>query len=173
VLFVSILIYKITYFNYLWTYDLYIPVRNTFDAGKSITRGSGKGGWALEIKTFLGLWNGIEPLGEDHFWGPKKSRFPGPIPLPFAQVIGLPSSKALHTGSYLSKVVLCTWASTALPPPPHFQKSGGKLKLQNLLEINRKLRNAPEHKINNSRNSFKGHYIYNKWLMSTISGWQN
>jgi hypothetical protein len=25
------------YINYLWTFDLYYPVRNAFDAGKSIT----------------------------------------------------------------------------------------------------------------------------------------
>jgi hypothetical protein len=37
---------------YLWTYDLYDPVRNAFDAGKSITRQMGRG-WALEIETFL------------------------------------------------------------------------------------------------------------------------
>ncbi len=29
--------------SYLWTYDLYGPVRNAFDAGKSITRASGRG----------------------------------------------------------------------------------------------------------------------------------
>ncbi len=29
--------------TYLWAYDLYGPVRNAFDAGKSITRASGKG----------------------------------------------------------------------------------------------------------------------------------
>jgi hypothetical protein len=31
------------YFSYLWAYDLYDPVRNAFDAGKSITRASGRG----------------------------------------------------------------------------------------------------------------------------------
>jgi hypothetical protein len=30
------------YVSYLWTYDLYGPVRNAFDAGKSITRASGR-----------------------------------------------------------------------------------------------------------------------------------
>ncbi len=29
--------------SYLWTYDLYGPIRNAFDAGKSITRASGRG----------------------------------------------------------------------------------------------------------------------------------
>ncbi len=31
------------YICYLWTYDLYGPVRNTFGAAKSITRASGRG----------------------------------------------------------------------------------------------------------------------------------
>ncbi len=57
--------------SYLCTYDLYDPVRNVFDACKSITRASGSA-WALEIETFWALWNGIEPLGECHL-GPKKS----------------------------------------------------------------------------------------------------
>jgi hypothetical protein len=30
-------------FSHLWTYDLYGPVRNAIDAGKSITRASGRG----------------------------------------------------------------------------------------------------------------------------------
>jgi hypothetical protein len=35
--------------SYLWTYDLYGPVRNAFDGGKSITMASGRGWtfWAL------------------------------------------------------------------------------------------------------------------------------
>ncbi len=32
-----------THISYLWTYDLYGPIRNTFDAGKHITRASGRG----------------------------------------------------------------------------------------------------------------------------------
>jgi hypothetical protein len=39
--------------SYLWTYDLYGPMRNGFEAGRSITRTSGRG-WALEIEIFLG-----------------------------------------------------------------------------------------------------------------------
>ncbi len=31
------------YNSYLWTFDFYGPVRNAFDAGKSITRASGRG----------------------------------------------------------------------------------------------------------------------------------
>jgi hypothetical protein len=30
-------------FSYLWTYDLYGPVHNAFDAGRYITRASGRG----------------------------------------------------------------------------------------------------------------------------------
>jgi hypothetical protein len=45
-------------------------VCNGFDAGRSIKRASG-GGRALEIKTFLGPVNGIEPLDECHL-GHKK-----------------------------------------------------------------------------------------------------
>ncbi len=51
---------------YLWTYDLYGPVRNSFDADKSIARASGRG---------LGL--GLCSLP---FQGPKKSWFSGPTP---------------------------------------------------------------------------------------------
>jgi hypothetical protein len=39
--------------SYLWTYDLYDPVRNVFEASRSITRESGRG-WALGNETFLG-----------------------------------------------------------------------------------------------------------------------
>jgi hypothetical protein len=39
--------------SYLCTYDLYGPIRNVFDACRSITRANGRG-WALEIDTFLG-----------------------------------------------------------------------------------------------------------------------
>jgi hypothetical protein len=41
-------------YKYLCTYDLYSPVHNVLDACISITRGSGGGGWALEISSFLG-----------------------------------------------------------------------------------------------------------------------
>ncbi len=40
-------------FSYLWTYDLYVPVRNAFDACRSITRASGRG-LGLGNQTFLG-----------------------------------------------------------------------------------------------------------------------
>jgi hypothetical protein len=41
--------------SYLWTYNLYGPVRNALDAGKSIARASGRGGGSL--------CNDIEPSG--------------------------------------------------------------------------------------------------------------
>ncbi len=36
--------------SYLWIFDLYGPVRDAFDAGRFITRASGRG---LEIETFF------------------------------------------------------------------------------------------------------------------------
>ena len=39
--------------NYLWTYDLYGPVCNVLNGGKSITRAIGLG-WAMKVETFLG-----------------------------------------------------------------------------------------------------------------------
>ncbi len=73
------------HYSYLGAYDLYGPIHNAFDAGKSITRASGKG---------FGL-----PFGA------QKLRFSGPNPLPLAQVMDLPASKALLTGPlYQSEV---------------------------------------------------------------------
>ena len=42
-------------FSYLWTYDLYRPVCNVFDAGESITRAIGRvwKGWAMNVSTFM------------------------------------------------------------------------------------------------------------------------
>ncbi len=34
---------KLRYSSYLWAYDLQGPVRNAFDAGRYITRASGRG----------------------------------------------------------------------------------------------------------------------------------
>ncbi len=50
------------------------------------------GGRVLELETVLGLvkWNRA-------IWGPKTFRFPGPNPLPLAQVMDLPTSTALST----------------------------------------------------------------------------
>jgi hypothetical protein len=41
--------------RYLWTYDLYGPVRNGFDAGRYIIRASAGRGWALEIEILWAL----------------------------------------------------------------------------------------------------------------------
>jgi hypothetical protein len=49
----------------------------------------------LEIKTFLGPVKRYRAVR--HIWGPKKSRFPEPNPLPLGQVMDLPASKALRT----------------------------------------------------------------------------
>ena len=40
--------------NYLWTYDLYGPVCNVFDGGKSHYKGQWKG-WAMKVETFWAL----------------------------------------------------------------------------------------------------------------------
>ncbi len=57
--------------SYLWTYALYGPVRNAFDAGKSITRASGGGG-GWKSRLYWAMWNDdIEPSGECHL-GPQK-----------------------------------------------------------------------------------------------------
>jgi hypothetical protein len=69
----------------------------------SITRSSGRGVGPWKLRHFLGGGNGIEPLGECHL-GPKRSRFPGPNPLPLAQVMHFLASKALGTGPSQSEV---------------------------------------------------------------------
>ncbi len=56
-----------TYNNYLCTYDLYGPIRNVFDACRSITRASGRELGPWNPRLFWALWNGIKPLGECHF----------------------------------------------------------------------------------------------------------
>jgi hypothetical protein len=73
------------------------PIRNAFDAGKSITRASGRG-LGLEIETFLGPVKWHPAVRRLPFGAQKKSTFQGPTPLPLAQVMGLPASKALCTG---------------------------------------------------------------------------
>jgi hypothetical protein len=76
------------------------PLLNAFDAGKSITRTSGVG--PLKSRLFWALCNGIEQLGECHL-GQKKSRFPGPNPLPLVLVMDPPASQAFLTGPYQSE----------------------------------------------------------------------
>jgi hypothetical protein len=58
-------------FSYLCTYDLYGPVRNVFDACRSIARAVGRG-WALESESFLGpvQWHRVDRRVPFH-GGPK------------------------------------------------------------------------------------------------------
>ncbi len=83
------------HYSFLGTYDLYGPIRNAFDASKSIMRASGRVlgplKWQLAVRKVL-------PFGAQML------RFPGPNPLPLAQVMDLPASKALLTGPYQSEV---------------------------------------------------------------------
>ncbi len=62
-------------YSYLYTCDLYGPVRNAFDAGTHPLLGQVGGGWALEIVTFLGpvKWHRAD-MQASAIWGPKKSR---------------------------------------------------------------------------------------------------
>ena len=80
------------YYSYLWTYYLYSPVPNVFDAYRSITRANGGRGLGPGNRDIFGPWNGNEQ-SKCHL-GTKKSRFPGPNhPLPLAKVMDLPGSK--------------------------------------------------------------------------------
>jgi hypothetical protein len=89
--------------SYLWTYDLYRPICNAFDAGKSITRASERG-WGPGNQDCFGPCEMASSHQASAIWGLKKSRFPGPNPLPFAQVMDWPASKALRTGPCQSEV---------------------------------------------------------------------
>jgi hypothetical protein len=63
-------------------------------------RGQGGGGWALEFNMGPVKWHGADrrvPFGAQ-----KNSRFPGPNPLPLAQVMDMHASKTLCTGLYKS-----------------------------------------------------------------------
>jgi hypothetical protein len=74
---------------YLWTYDLYGPIRNSFDVGKSNTRASGR-------RLGPGNWDFCEMASSRHASGGwAQKRFPGPNPLPLALVMDWPASKAL------------------------------------------------------------------------------
>ncbi len=68
--------------NYLWTSDLYCPVCNAFDAGKSITWARGRG---VLGPGNLNFWtpNGTPLRAHCHFTGPK--------PFPLALVMDLPA----------------------------------------------------------------------------------
>jgi hypothetical protein len=89
--------------NYLCTYDLYGPVHNAFDAGKSITRSRGRGLGPGNPDYFWALVNGIEPLGEWQF-GPTTWVMNKLLALCVVHVMNLPPSKALRTGPYHSEV---------------------------------------------------------------------
>ncbi len=78
---------------------IYPAPLNAFDACKSIARENGRG-LSPGNQTFLGPVKGFEPSGECHL-GLKSRDFQGPTPLPLAQVMDLPVSKALRTGLYL------------------------------------------------------------------------
>ncbi len=73
----------------------------------SITRASGRG-LGHGYREFLdpGKWHRVE--WRVSFGAPKNSGFPGPNPLPLAQVRDMHESKTLCTGLYKSEVVLCT-----------------------------------------------------------------
>jgi hypothetical protein len=82
----------------LCTYDLYGPVHNAFDAGSIY---------------YLGKWEGVGPWNLNFFGpqmalayrlnaisqGPKKSRFPGPNPLPLALVMDAARIKSITHGA--------------------------------------------------------------------------
>ncbi len=52
-------------------------------------------GWAMEIESLGPVnWNDTKLIGECNM-GAKNPRFPGPNPLPLAQVMDLPASKVI------------------------------------------------------------------------------
>ncbi len=93
------------YNSYLRTYDLYGTVCNAFDAGKSITRASGRG-LGPGNQEFFGPceMHGIEPSGECRL-GPKKVEISMAKLLPLALVMDFPASKALRKWRYQSEVL--------------------------------------------------------------------
>jgi hypothetical protein len=85
--------------NHLCTYGLNVPVRNVFDAGRSITSASGRvSGPGTSFLGQITLPYRLDAISQ----GSKNSRFPGLNPLPLALVIDLHASKTLHTGLYKS-----------------------------------------------------------------------
>jgi hypothetical protein len=65
-------------FSYLWTYDLYSPVHNAFDAGSIHYEGKWEGGWALDIESFLGPVKWHRADGRVPFGAQKTRDFQGP-----------------------------------------------------------------------------------------------
>jgi hypothetical protein len=73
--------------NYLCTYDLYSPVHNGLDACLSITRASGRG-LGRGNQEFIGPCEmALSRYRRVPFGVQKNLRFPGPNPLPLAQVL--------------------------------------------------------------------------------------
>ncbi len=67
------------------------------------------------------------PIIYTAIWGPKKSRFPGPKPLPLAQVMDMHASKTLCTGLYKSYVHRWFYVKepTREVSGPHYGGGGG------------------------------------------------
>ncbi len=80
---------------------LYSPVPNAFGAGKSITMASGRGGPGN--RDFFGPCEMALSSQESAIQDPTKLRFPGPNPLPLAQVMDFPASKALCTEDFIDQ----------------------------------------------------------------------
>jgi hypothetical protein len=57
--------------SYLWTYNLYGPIRNAIDAGKSITRASGRG-LGPGNRDFFGPCEIALSRQVSAIWGPKR-----------------------------------------------------------------------------------------------------
>jgi hypothetical protein len=59
-------------YSYLWIYDLYGPVRNASDAGKSITRASGRGLSPSGAPSNRDFFGPCEMASSECHFGPKK-----------------------------------------------------------------------------------------------------
>ncbi len=89
------------YLIYLCTNDLHGPVRKVFDAFIYITKYEGTfDGLSLGPgnREFLGPVNGIEPIGECHLRGKKKSRAPRKVSILWPGTMHLKSLKWSHLG---------------------------------------------------------------------------
>jgi hypothetical protein len=83
-------------------HDLYGRVCNVFDACIFITRENERG-FGPGNRDFFGLCEMASSRAVRRVsWSPKKPRFPGPNPLPLAQVMHLHASNTLRTGPYKS-----------------------------------------------------------------------
>jgi hypothetical protein len=68
-----------------------------------LMRASGRG-LGPGNQDFLGPCEMTSSREASAIWGPKMLRFTGPNPLPLAQVMDFPASKALRTGAYQPEV---------------------------------------------------------------------